>query len=48
MLGILESKWGFLALIVLPSLIAFLYEVWEVIVGLKANSKNKEKDESKQ
>lgn len=47
-LGILESKWGFLALIVLPSLIAFLYEVWEVIVGLKANSKNKEKDESKQ
>lgn len=46
-LGILESKWGFLALIVFPSLIAFLYEVWEVIIELKANAKNKEKDENK-
>lgn len=46
-LGVLESKWGFLALIVFPSLIAFLYEVWEVIIELKANAKNKGKDENK-
>ena len=46
-LGILESKWGFLALIVLPSLIAFLYEVWEVIVGLKAKIRKKMKANNK-
>lgn len=34
-LGILESKWGFLALIVFPSLIAFLYELSEVIMDLR-------------
>lgn len=41
-LNVLESKWGFLFLIVLPSLLAFLYEIWEFIEELKNNSKNKE------
>ena len=41
-LGILESKWGFLGLIVFPSLIAFLYEVTEVISDLKKGTKAKE------
>lgn len=39
-LGILESKWGFLALIVFPSLIAFLYELSELFIEIK-NAKNK-------
>lgn len=40
-LRILESKWGFLLLIVLPSLIAFLYELWEFIHELRDSMKNK-------
>lgn len=40
-LGLLMSKWGFLALIVFPSLIAFLYEVAELFSELKDNSKRK-------
>lgn len=39
-LGVLESKWGYLFLIVLPSLLAFLYEVIEIIKEIK-NSKKK-------
>src|SRR5574344_419611 len=30
-LGVIESKWGFLFLIVLPSLIAFIYEIGTVV-----------------
>lgn len=41
-LGILESKWGFLALIVFPSLIAFLYEISELFSEIKNSSKKKE------
>lgn len=33
--GILESKWGYLFLIVLPSLLAFLYEVIEVVKEIR-------------
>ncbi len=33
-LSILESKWGFLFLIIFPSVLAFLHEVFEVIVEL--------------
>lgn len=40
-LSVLESRWGFLFLIVLPTLIAFLYEIVEVISEIK-NSKKKE------
>ena len=40
-LGILESKWGFLILIVFPSLIAFLYEITELFSELK-DKKRKE------
>lgn len=45
-LGILESKWGFLILIVFPLLFAFLYEIAEIITELR-NSK-KQKDENSQ
>ena len=45
-LGILESKWGFLILVVFPSLLAFLYEIWEVIIEVKDN-KEKSKKSSK-
>ena len=40
-LGVLESKWGFLFLIVFPSLLAFLHEVSELVMEFK----NKDKDE---
>ena len=33
-LSVLESKWGFLFLIVFPSLIAFLHEIYEFILEL--------------
>jgi len=38
-LQVLESKWGFLLLVILPALMAFLYQVIEVIAEVK-NSKN--------
>ena len=39
-LGLLESKWGFLILVVFPSLIAFLYEIAELVSELRNNKKN--------
>lgn len=39
-LGLLESKWGFLILVVFPSLIAFLYEIAELISELRNSKKN--------
>lgn len=39
-LGILESKWGFLFLIVLPSLIAFIYEIGVVISDARTSRKS--------
>lgn len=36
-LGILESKWGFLFLIVFPSLLAFIYEIGVVVSDIKNN-----------
>lgn len=38
-LAVLESKWGFLFLIVFPSLIAFLYEIGVVISEIRASKK---------
>lgn len=40
-LSVIESKWGFLILIVFPSLIAFLYEITELVSDLK-DKKRKE------
>ena len=34
-LSVLESKWGFLFLIVFPSLLAFLHEIYQFILELK-------------
>ena len=42
-LGILESKWGFLFLIVFPSLIAFLYEIGVVVSEIKDAKKEEGK-----
>lgn len=39
-LGILESKWGFLFLIVLPSLVAFIYEMGVVFSEIKESKKS--------
>ena len=36
-LNVLESKWGFLFLIVLPSLLAFVYQISVVIAEIKNN-----------
>ena len=48
-LGVLESKWGFLFLIVFPSLIAFLYELTVVFSEIKEerNIEEKSKRDSK-
>lgn len=43
-LQVLESKWGFLLLIVLPSLIAFLYEIGVVISEVRGSKKSKSKE----
>lgn len=44
-LSILESKWGFLILIVFPSLLAFLYELWEFIANVRAAKDEEEEEE---
>ena len=42
-LKVLESKWGFLFLIVLPALIAFLYEIYVIFAEIKSEKKKKKK-----
>lgn len=39
-LQVLESQWGFLILIVLPALLAFLYEIIEVVGEIRGKKKN--------
>lgn len=46
-LGVLESKWGFLFIIVFPSLLAFIYELGVVISELIKVRKEKNKVENK-
>ena len=43
-LSILESKWGFLILIVFPSLLAFLYELWEFIANVREEEDENEEE----
>lgn len=43
-LSILESKWGFLFLIILPVLIAFIYEITVLITEVKENKDTKTDD----
>ncbi|MCL2859303.1 MAG: hypothetical protein FWF46_01765 [Oscillospiraceae bacterium] len=38
-LSVLESKWGFLILVVLPALLAFLHEVFEMISEMRGNKR---------
>lgn len=46
-LAVLESKWGFLFLIVFPSLIAFVYEIYIVVMEVR-NSKNSDNGKESQ
>lgn len=46
-LAVLESKWGFLFLIVFPSLIAFVYEIYIVVMEVK-ESKNSDNGKESQ
>lgn len=41
-LGALESKWGYLFLIVLPTLLAFLYEIYEIVIQIREGKNSKE------
>ena len=41
-LSVLESRWGFLFLIVLPALIAFLYQITVVVSEIKGTKEDKE------
>ena len=43
-LSILQSKWGFLFLIVLPALIAFLYQIGVVVSELRGTNGGKDKN----
>lgn len=47
-LSILESKWGFLILIVFPSLLAFLYELWEFIANVRAAKDEEDEEEEEE
>ncbi|MBR4231148.1 MAG: hypothetical protein IKR74_03205 [Bacilli bacterium] len=38
LLGLLESRWGFMFLIILPTLYAFVYEVYTIAVEVKKKS----------
>lgn len=40
-LSVLESKWGFLFLIVFPSLIAFIYEIYVVVSEIRGKKNEK-------
>lgn len=46
-LTVLESKWGFLFIIVFPSLIAFIYEIYIVIMEIKDSNEETKKKKSK-
>ncbi len=43
---VLESKWGFLFLIVLPVLIAFIYELYSVFIEISLNKREKQRLEN--
>lgn len=48
-LGVLESKWGFLILIVFPSLFAFIYEITVVFTEIREGKKAEdEEDDAKE
>ena len=38
-LGLFESQWGFMFLVILPSLFAFVFEIYSIVVEVKANMK---------
>ena len=37
-LGIIESKWGFLFIVLVPSFLIFVYELYSLIVEIKYGS----------
>ena len=46
-LSVLESKWGFLFLGVFPSLIAFLYTLYTIVIEIKENKEAEERKRRK-
>lgn len=40
-LGVLESKWGYLIIVILPILFAFVYEIYAITVEIKKRKNNK-------
>lgn len=42
LLSILESRWGFMFLIILPTLFAIVYEIYSIVEEVKAESTNDE------
>ena len=42
-LGVLESKWGFLFIIVLPALLAFIYQISVVVSDIRGSKDDKGK-----
>ena len=45
-LSVLESQWGFLILVVLPALLAFLYEIFEVFSEMRGRNKKTNEEKS--
>lgn len=47
-LSIFESRWGFMFLVILPTLFALVYEIYAIVLEVKKETSEKEeKDESK-
>lgn len=47
-LSVVESKWGFLFIVLVPSFLIFLYEVYALIMEVKYGGLEDEEDEEKQ
>jgi len=43
-LKVFESRWGFMFLVILPTLFAIVYEIYYIAIEVKKDSKNKEEE----
>lgn len=46
-LSIIESKWGYMFLVIFPTILIFVYEVYAVIVEIKKTKNNPEPEDEK-
>jgi len=44
-LSILESRWGYMFLVILPTLFAFVYEIYAIVNEVKEEAKKDSKEE---